>query len=174
MMIFTNGCFDILHGGHVRLLEYARSLGDTLVVGINSDDSVRRLKGPLRPIMPLESRMAVLEAMWCVSEVHPFDEDTPTELIARLKPDVIVRGPESGGDGIITPNWPVKESTTKYLESKLLCDGNQVDLAGYSIRFTRDGGELTHDLYYIGRRVTDSWMIKLLHFQLADKRGMSA
>jgi D-beta-D-heptose 7-phosphate kinase/D-beta-D-heptose 1-phosphate adenosyltransferase len=91
-VVFTNGCFDILHRGHVSLLEQASTLGDLLVVGINSDDSVRRIKGPGRPINPLEDRCAVLASLACVDLVVPFEEDTPMELIRRLRPDVLVKG----------------------------------------------------------------------------------
>ena len=91
-LVFTNGVFDLLHRGHVEYLWAARSLGDTLVVAVNSDDSVRRLKGPERPINPLEDRMYVLAALGCVDAVTPFGEDTPRELIAALLPDVLVKG----------------------------------------------------------------------------------
>lgn len=92
-LVFTNGVFDILHAGHVRYLAQAKALGDLLVVGVNSDESVRRLgKGPERPINPLEDRMAVLEALRSVDAVIPFGQDTPTELISELKPDVHVKG----------------------------------------------------------------------------------
>lgn len=91
-IVMTNGCFDILHKGHVDYLQQARALGDVLVVAVNSDDSVRRLKGPTRPIVPLENRMAVLAALGCVDIVVPFDEDTPQRLIARVLPDILVKG----------------------------------------------------------------------------------
>ncbi|MCG9895217.1 MAG: D-glycero-beta-D-manno-heptose 1-phosphate adenylyltransferase [Fimbriimonadaceae bacterium] len=92
-LVFTNGVFDILHAGHVTLLEAAREQGDMLIVGLNSDDSVRRLgKGPERPINPLADRMRVVGALRCVDGVLSFEEDTPVELIRRLKPDVHVKG----------------------------------------------------------------------------------
>jgi rfaE bifunctional protein nucleotidyltransferase chain/domain len=91
--VFTNGCFDILHRGHVTYLEEAAALGASLIVGVNSDDSVRRLdKGQDRPVNPLEDRMAILAALACVSLVVPFDEDTPLELIKRIRPDHLVKG----------------------------------------------------------------------------------
>ena len=90
-LVFTNGCFDLVHYGHVRLLEYCATLGRT-VVGLNSDESIRRLKGPSRPISPLKSRTAVLEAIRWVDEVVVFDEETPLELIKKLSPDVLVKG----------------------------------------------------------------------------------
>ena len=91
-LVFTNGVFDILHPGHVRYLVQARSLGDALVVGLNSDASVRRLKGPARPVNPQEDRALVVAALACVDAVTLFDEDTPRELIAELLPDVLVKG----------------------------------------------------------------------------------
>lgn len=91
-IVMTNGCFDILHAGHVSYLEEARSLGDQLVVAVNDDDSVARLKGPSRPITPLEDRMAVLAGLAAVDWVVPFATDTPADLIALLEPDVLVKG----------------------------------------------------------------------------------
>lgn len=92
-VVFTNGCFDILHPGHVDLLCRARGLGDLLVVGVNSDDSVRRLgKGPGRPVNRLEERAFVLAHLACVDYVAAFEEDTPRNLIALLQPDVLVKG----------------------------------------------------------------------------------
>ena len=91
-VVFTNGCFDLLHLGHVTYLEEARRLGDLLVVGVNTDESVRRIKGPGRPIVPLEQRMAVLAALEAVDYVVPFGEDTPYELIKALRPHVLVKG----------------------------------------------------------------------------------
>jgi D-beta-D-heptose 7-phosphate kinase/D-beta-D-heptose 1-phosphate adenosyltransferase len=88
----TNGCFDILHAGHVQYLERAAQLGDRLIVAVNDDDSVSRLKGESRPINPLEQRMIVLAAMTAVDWVVPFSEDTPERLICELKPDLLVKG----------------------------------------------------------------------------------
>lgn len=91
-LVFTNGCFDLLHRGHVSYLCAARALGDALVVGVNTDDSVRRLKGIGRPIVPLADRLYILAGLGCVDAVTPFGEDTPRELIAALLPDVLVKG----------------------------------------------------------------------------------
>ena len=91
-LIFTNGCFDILHRGHVEVLIKARALGDRLLVGLNSDDSVKRLKGRGRPLQPELDRAACLAALECVDAVVVFAEDTPKELIGVLKPDVMVKG----------------------------------------------------------------------------------
>jgi rfaE bifunctional protein nucleotidyltransferase chain/domain len=89
---FTNGCFDILHVGHVRYLRDARAECDLLIVGVNSDDSVKRLKGPDRPVNRQDARMEVLGALECVSYVTMFEEDTPETLIKLLTPDVIFKG----------------------------------------------------------------------------------
>lgn len=91
-IVFTNGCFDLLHIGHIRYLEEAKSLGDILVVGINSDHSVRGLKGPERPILPEEERSEILSALSCVDYVTIFDEPTPLELISTLQPHILVKG----------------------------------------------------------------------------------
>ena len=91
-IVFTNGCFDILHTGHVRYLKAARSLGDCLAVGLNSDVSVRRLKGPERPVNAEADRAEVLDALFAVDYVTIFDEPTAAELIARIRPDVYVKG----------------------------------------------------------------------------------
>jgi D-beta-D-heptose 7-phosphate kinase/D-beta-D-heptose 1-phosphate adenosyltransferase len=97
-IIFTNGCFDILHRGHIEYLQQSKKLGDKLIVGINSDESVRRLKGSTRPINNQEDRVAAISALKCVDEVHIFSEDTPYELIKKLSPDIITKG------GDYTPN----------------------------------------------------------------------
>ena len=91
-VVFTNGCFDILHIGHVRYLQDARACGDMLVVGVNSDDSVRKLKGPERPVVPEFERIEILAALECVDYVTIFAEDTPVELILAIKPDIHVKG----------------------------------------------------------------------------------
>jgi rfaE bifunctional protein nucleotidyltransferase chain/domain len=101
-IVFTNGCFDILHPGHVYYLNQARSLGDVLVVGLNSDDSVKRLnKGAERPIHPQDKRADVLAALLCVDYISIFDEDTPLELIQKIKPDVLVKGGDYTIDKIV-------------------------------------------------------------------------
>jgi len=100
-VVFTNGCFDLLHAGHVDLLGKARALGDLLVVGLNDDDSVRRAKGPGRPVHPLEERAEVLAALEAVDRVVAFGEDTPARLIEALLPDVLVKGTDWGHDEIV-------------------------------------------------------------------------
>lgn len=91
-IVFTNGCFDIIHRGHVELLRFARSLGDVLVVGLNDDESVRRLKGKNRPINTLEDRAFVLLSIRWVDFVVPFSEDTPERIIREISPNVLVKG----------------------------------------------------------------------------------
>lgn len=95
-IVFTNGCFDIIHRGHIEYLIYAKNLGDILVVGVNTDESVRRLKGSGRPLNKLEDRMVVLAALEMVDYVVPFNEDTPYDLISYLRPHVLVKGAITG------------------------------------------------------------------------------
>ena len=129
-IVFTNGCFDLLHRGHVDYLSRARALGDMLVVGVNTDASVRRLKGPGRPVTSEEDRAHVLAALEAVDAVTLFDEDTPRDLIAALKPDVLVKGGDysvekiagreeveaAGGQVVILP-LTVGRSTTSLIET---------------------------------------------------------
>jgi D-beta-D-heptose 7-phosphate kinase/D-beta-D-heptose 1-phosphate adenosyltransferase len=100
-VVFTNGCFDLLHVGHVRSLEAARRLGDRLIVGVNSDAGVRRLKGPGRPIVPAQQRAEVLAALECVDWVVLFRETTPLGLIRALRPDVLAKGGDWSRDAIV-------------------------------------------------------------------------
>lgn len=100
-IIFTNGCFDILHIGHVRLLRYAKSLGKKLIVGLNSDESIKRLKGVERPFNKLEYRKEILESIKWVDEVKIFSEDTPYNLIKDIKPNLIVKGGDYNPDDVI-------------------------------------------------------------------------
>ena len=100
-VVFTNGCFDLLHPGHIESLRAARILGDALVVAINSDASVRRMKGETRPIFPETERAEILAALEPVDHVTTFDEDTPLEAILEIHPDVLVKGADWGLDGIV-------------------------------------------------------------------------
>lgn len=130
MTVFTNGCFDLLHIGHVRLLKWARAKGTRLVVGINSDASLRRLKGPGRPLTPEAERREILLSLRCVDAVVVFEEDTPMELIMQLRPKVLVKGPdyrnqtvvgrefvEGLGGEVLIPDWPITTSTRHILET---------------------------------------------------------
>jgi D-beta-D-heptose 7-phosphate kinase/D-beta-D-heptose 1-phosphate adenosyltransferase len=100
-IVFTNGVFDLLHPGHLRYLQHARALGGALIVGLNSDRSVRSNKGPDRPINPQEDRAEVLAALACVDGVVIFDEDTPHDLIGAVQPDILVKGADWAEDAII-------------------------------------------------------------------------
>lgn len=100
-VVFTNGCFDLLHPGHVTYLEAARALGDFLVIGLNSDDSIRRLKGDSRPVNQLADRAHMLAGLRSVDLVVPFSEDTPIKLISALLPDVLVKGGDYQADDIV-------------------------------------------------------------------------
>ena len=104
-VVFTNGCFDILHAGHIQTLEFAKSQGDILVVGLNSDASVKRLKGEKRPVNDIADRTRVLSAMKCVDCVIPFDEDTPLNLIKYVRPDVVVKGGDYKPEDVVHDEW---------------------------------------------------------------------
>jgi len=133
-VVFTNGCFDLLHLGHVEYLEAASQLGDVLVVGLNADASIRRLKGPSRPILPQEARARLLAALEFVEAVIIFEEDTPEKLIEALRPDVLVKGGDYtedqiagaafvrsyGGEVVILPYIP-GYSTTSLIQK--ICAG---------------------------------------------------
>jgi D-beta-D-heptose 7-phosphate kinase/D-beta-D-heptose 1-phosphate adenosyltransferase len=124
-LVFTNGCFDLLHRGHVEYLQRARAFGDALVVGVNTDESVERLKGKGRPVVPQEDRAWILAALESVDAVTLFSEDTPRELIAALLPDVLVKGgdyrldevvgreevEEAGGEVRLIPFIPGRSTT---------------------------------------------------------------
>ena len=99
--VFTNGCFDIIHRGHLELLRFCRTLGTKVIVGINSDNSVKRLKGISRPIISQDDRKALLEELRCVDQVIIFDEDTPYELIQLVKPDIIVKGSDYSTNQVV-------------------------------------------------------------------------
>lgn len=99
--VFTNGCFDVLHKGHIELLKHSRAMGDFLVLGLNSDDSVARLKGFGRPVNDLESRIAILEAIKYIDYILVFEEDTPLELIKKVKPHIIVKGGDYSPENVV-------------------------------------------------------------------------
>ena len=131
-IIFTNGCFDLLHVGHIRYLEEAKILGDILIVGVNSDASVQKLKGPKRPVLPVEERTEILSGLGCVDYITIFDELDPLALITSLQPDVLVKGGDwtreqtigkevverSGGEVIIIP-FVKGASTSNIIETIL-------------------------------------------------------
>ena len=130
-VVFTNGCYDLLHPGHVRLLERARALGDILILALNSDDSVQRLKGPARPLLSQDRRAALASSLEAVDAVTFFSEDTPRELIAAVLPDVLVKGADwshfiagreeveaAGGQVMALPLEPGYSSTS--IEQRIL------------------------------------------------------
>src|ERR1041385_3412814 len=135
-VVFTNGCFDILHAGHVDLLRRARDLGDALVVAINSDASVERIKGPRRPILPGQERGELLDALEMIDFVTSFDDDTPLQAILKIRPDVLVKGAdwtdkivgqrevEVWGGGVFTLSLVEGSSTTGILDRVLARYGN--------------------------------------------------
>jgi D-beta-D-heptose 7-phosphate kinase/D-beta-D-heptose 1-phosphate adenosyltransferase len=100
-VVFTNGCYDLLHPGHIHLLHQSRDLGDRLIVGLNTDTSVRRLKGNARPIVAERDRAAIVSALGCVDLVVLFDEDTPLQLIQAIKPDILVKGEDYRLDQVV-------------------------------------------------------------------------
>jgi D-beta-D-heptose 7-phosphate kinase/D-beta-D-heptose 1-phosphate adenosyltransferase len=104
-VVFTNGCFDVLHRGHVEYLSEARALGDLLVVGLNSDDSVRKLKGPGRPLNGLLDRAMVLKALRAVDHVEAFAEDTPAALVEKLDPRILVKGGDYRPEEVAGADW---------------------------------------------------------------------
>jgi D-beta-D-heptose 7-phosphate kinase/D-beta-D-heptose 1-phosphate adenosyltransferase len=101
LVVFTNGVFDLLHPGHVRYLRAAREQGDLLIVGMNTDRSVREIKGPSRPITPEAERAEIVAALACVDAVVLFDEATPAEIVGRLQPDILVKGADWAADQIV-------------------------------------------------------------------------
>jgi D-glycero-beta-D-manno-heptose 1-phosphate adenylyltransferase len=127
-VVFTNGCYDLLHPGHIRLLEQARSLGDVLILALNSDASVRRMKGPSRPLIPERERMEMALALQAVDAVILFDEETPRDLIAEVLPDVLIKGAdwshfiagreevEAAGGQVLTVPLEPGYSTTNIVE----------------------------------------------------------
>lgn len=100
-VVFTNGVFDLLHPGHVRYLQAARAEGDALIVGVNSDRSVRAIKGPGRPLTPETERAEILSALACVDAAVVFDQDMPAEIIRRIQPDILVKGADWAADAIV-------------------------------------------------------------------------
>ena len=113
-VVFTNGCFDILHPGHIDLLERARAFGTKLIVGINSDKSVREIKGAPRPFLPEDARAELLRGLRSVDEVRIFDEPTPEKLIEEIKPDVLVKGGDWQTDQIIGADFVLKRGGEVY------------------------------------------------------------
>lgn len=120
-LVFAPGCFDLLHAGHVRMLTQARALCSRLMVGLNTDESISRLKGPTRPIIPYQQRYECLVALRCVDEVIPIVDDTPCNLLRILRPEIVVKGPGNIRDRM--PEFPVVSS---YGGSIVIMDGPDV------------------------------------------------
>lgn len=120
-VVFTNGCFDLLHAGHVQLLQQARQLGDLLIVALNSDRSIQRLKGVGRPIVGEGDRAFVVAALACVDYVTIFEADTPIPLLTLLKPDVLVKGGQYGHNEVV--GWDVVETYGGRVETIEMRDG---------------------------------------------------
>jgi len=121
-VVFTNGCFDLLHVGHVKYLQAARQLGDLLVLGLNSDASIRRLKGPKRPLIGQDERAHILAALDCIDFVVIFDEDTPLDLIAALRPDILVKGADYTPEGVVgkdlVESWGGRVELIQFVDGK--------------------------------------------------------
>ncbi len=100
-VVFTNGCFDLIHGGHIHLFRFAKSCGDILIVALNTDRSIRKIKGPSRPIFPLKERYEILSAIEYIDYLTSFSEETPQTIIAALLPDVLVKGGDWASDEIV-------------------------------------------------------------------------
>jgi len=143
-VVFTNGCFDLLHRGHLFLLREARKLGDVLVVGLNSDASARRVKGSNRPVMLEEDRVELLEALPCVDHVVVFEEDTPEALIRRIKPDLHVKGGDHAGNRLAEES-AVEEVGGEVIVLPLL-PGRSASATIEHIRSSPGGAEFTSDV----------------------------
>ena len=126
-VVFTNGCFDLIHRGHVEYLKQSKERADVLVVGLNTDDSVRRLKGKGRPILPLEDRASVLAALEVVDYVSVFGEDTPLQMIKKILPDILVKGGDYTADQIVGKEV-VEESGGQVLTVDLIAALSTTDI----------------------------------------------
>ncbi len=126
-VVFTNGCFDLIHRGHVEYLKQSKERSDVLIVGLNTDDSVRRLKGKGRPILPLEDRASVLAALEVVDYVSVFGEDTPLQMIKKILPDILVKGGDYTADQIVGKEV-VEESGGQVLTVDLIAALSTTDI----------------------------------------------
>ena len=159
-IVFTNGCFDLLHPGHIDYLEKARQLGDKLIIGLNSDASVRRLKGPSRPLCPAEDRARMLAALGCVDAIVLFEEDTPLDLITAIEPDVLVKGGDYTGKVVVGREVVEKKDgevvlipfLEGYSTTSLLTrlQGVEMETTQGRIRLAQDAIELAIPLHFNG------------------------
>ncbi len=120
-VVFTNGCFDLIHLGHIKYFQFAKNQGDLLIVGVNTDQSIQRLKGPRRPIINEQDRISVLEELESIDYLVAFDEDTPLNLIETIKPDVLVKGADYKKEQVV--GWDVVESYGGCVALAPLIDG---------------------------------------------------
>ena len=120
-IVFTNGCFDLIHLGHVKYFQFAKKQGDLLVVGVNTDNSIRRLKGEKRPLMPEHDRIGVLEELESIDYLVRFDDDTPLKLIEAIRPDVLVKGSDYNKEQVI--GWELVEAAGGRIEFAPIVDG---------------------------------------------------
>jgi D-beta-D-heptose 7-phosphate kinase/D-beta-D-heptose 1-phosphate adenosyltransferase len=120
-VVFTNGCFDLIHLGHIKYFQFAKRQGDLLIVGVNTDQSIQRLKGPKRPIINEQDRISVLEELESIDYLVPFDEDTPINLIEALRPDVLVKGADYQKEQVV--GWDLVESYGGCVALAPLIDG---------------------------------------------------
>jgi len=139
-VVFTNGCFDLVHGGHIHLFRLAKEMGEILVVAVNDDASVKRIKGPTRPIFPLQERLEVLEAVASIDALVPFSGPTPRDIIAKVLPDILVKGGDwaldevvgrdevvrAGGKTVVIPYLPFHSSSQIIEKIRGLCSGERI------------------------------------------------
>jgi D-beta-D-heptose 7-phosphate kinase/D-beta-D-heptose 1-phosphate adenosyltransferase len=139
-VVFTNGCFDMIHGGHIGLFRRAKALGDVLVVALNSDASIRRIKGPSRPVFPLRERLEIMSAVADIDYVTWFTEDTPRKIVAALVPDVLVKGGD-WGEGEIVGRAEVEAAGGKVVRVPYLAGHSSTSIIQRIIRGFRAGGK---------------------------------
>jgi D-beta-D-heptose 7-phosphate kinase/D-beta-D-heptose 1-phosphate adenosyltransferase len=138
-IVFTNGCFDLIHLGHVKYFQYARAQGDLLVVGVNTDRSIRRLKGPKRPIINETDRLSVLEELESIDYLVSFDEETPVHLIEKITPDVLVKGADYTKEQVV--GWEWVEAHGGRIALAPLVDGRSTSAVIQRILEAYGGGE---------------------------------
>jgi D-beta-D-heptose 7-phosphate kinase/D-beta-D-heptose 1-phosphate adenosyltransferase len=126
-VVFTNGCFDLIHGGHIHLFRFAKSCGDVLIVALNTDRSIRKIKGPSRPVFPLKERYEILSAIEHIDYLTSFSEETPQTIIAALLPDVLVKGGDWASDEIVGKK-EVEEAGGKVVRAPYLIGRSSTDI----------------------------------------------
>jgi len=126
-VVFTNGCFDLIHGGHIHLFRFAKSCGDVLIVALNTDASIRKIKGPSRPVFPLKERYEILSAIEHIDYLTSFSEETPQTIIAALFPDVLVKGGDWASDEIVGKK-EVEEAGGKVVRAPYLIGHSSTDI----------------------------------------------